>query len=71
MSAEGENGSSLSNMLRSFKVVAWSFIGIRKQSEFHTDGNSVKPVHVIVVGVLLALLFVLGLITVINLVVLA
>ena len=69
MSAEGENGSSLSNMLRSFKVVAWSFIGISKQSEFHADASSVKPVHVIVVGVLLALLFVLGLITVINLVV--
>lgn len=69
MSAEGERGSTVSNFLRSFKVVAWSFIGIRKQSEFHTDGNSVKPVHVIVVGLLLALLFVLGLITVINLVV--
>ena len=71
MSAEGESGSTVSNFLRSFKVVAWSFIGIRKQSEFHTDGNSVKPVHVIIVGVLLALLCVLGLITVINLVVLA
>ena len=69
MSAEGESGSAVSNFLRSFKVVAWSFIGIRKQSEFHTDGNSVKPVHVIVVGLFLALLFVLGLITVINLVV--
>ena len=69
MSAEGESGSAVSNFLRSFKVVAWSFIGIRKQSEFHTDGNSVKPLHVIVVGLLLALLFVLGLITVINLVV--
>ena len=69
MSAEGDSGSTVSNFLRSFKVVAWSFIGIRKQSEFHTDGNSVKPVHVIVVGLLLALLFVLGLIMVINLVV--
>ena len=69
MSAEGERGSSAGNLLRSFKVVAWSFIGIRKQSEFNTDVNSVKPIHVIVVGVLLALLFVLGLITVINLVV--
>ena len=69
MSVEGESRSTVSNFLRSFKVVAWSFIGIRKQSEFHTDGNSVKPVHVIVVGLLLALLFVLGLITVINLVV--
>ena len=69
MSAEGESGSTVSNFLRSFKVVAWSFIGIRKQSEFHMDGDSVKPVHVIVVGLLLALLFVLGLIMVINLVV--
>jgi hypothetical protein len=69
MSAEGESGSTVSNFLRSFKVVAWSFIGIRKQSEFHADANSVKPIHVIVVGLFLALLFVLGLITVINLVV--
>lgn len=69
MSAEGEKVSALGQMLRSFRVVAWSFIGIRKQSEFHADVNSVKPVHVIVVGLLLALLFVLGLITVINLVV--
>ena len=69
MSAEGERGSSVGNLLRSFKVVAWSFIGIRKQSEFNTDVNSVKPIHVIVVGVLLAVLFVLGLVTVINLVV--
>ena len=69
MSAEGESVSTVSNFLRSFKVVAWSFIGIRKQSEFHADANSVKPIHVIVVGLFLALLFVLGLITVINLVV--
>jgi hypothetical protein len=69
MSAEGDSGSTVSNFLRSFKVVAWSFIGIRKQSEFHADANSVKPIHVIVVGLFLALLFVLGLITVINLVV--
>jgi hypothetical protein len=69
MSAESDSGSTVSNFLRSFKVVAWSFIGIRKQSEFHADANSVKPIHVIVVGLFLALLFVLGLITVINLVV--
>lgn len=69
MSNEAESGTSVGNFLRSFKVVAWSFIGIRKQSEFHTDASSVKPLHVIVVGIVLALLFVLGLITVINLVV--
>jgi len=71
MSTEGESGAPASNFLRSFKVVAWSFIGIRKRNEFHADTSSVKPVHVIVVGVVLAILFVLGLIVVINLVVLA
>ena len=71
MSTEGGGGTALSNFFRSFKVVAWSFIGIRKRSEFNDDTKLVKPAQVIIVGLCLALLFVLGLIAVINLVVLA
>ena len=61
--------SALTNLARSFKAVAWSFIGIRKNSEHDKDMHMVKPVQVIVVGIVLALLFVVGLIMVINLVV--
>ena len=61
--------SALANFARSFKAVAWSFIGIRKGSEHNKDMDLIKPVQVIIVGVILALLFVVGLITVINLVV--
>lgn len=61
--------SGLVNLARSFKAVAWSFIGIRKNSEHDKDIHLVKPVQVIIVGLLLAFLFVIGLITVINLVV--
>jgi hypothetical protein len=38
--------------------VAWSFLGIRKNSEFQRDLRSVNPLHVILVGLVLALAFV-------------
>ena len=61
--------SALVNLARSFKAVAWSFIGIRKNSEHDKDMHMIKPVQVIIVGIVLALLFVVGLVVVINLVV--
>ena len=61
--------SALAGLARSFKAVAWSFLGIRKNSEHDKDMHLIKPVQVIIVGVVLAILFVIGLITVINLVV--
>ena len=61
--------SALASLARSFKAVAWSFLGIRKNSEHDKDMHLIKPVQVIIVGVVLAILFVIGLITVINLVV--
>ena len=66
MSAEGESGSTVSNFLRSFKVVAWSFIGIRKDSEYKEDLARVNPFHVIAVGIAGAALFVIGLVALVN-----
>lgn len=61
-----ETGTSF---FRSIKVVAWSFLGIRKSSEFQKDIERVTPLHVLVVGLLAGLLFVIGLVVVVNLVV--
>ena len=61
--------SPLLGLVQSFKAVAWSFIGIRRRSEHDKDMSTLKPVQVIIVGLVLALLFVAGLIMVINLVV--
>ena len=61
--------SPLLGLVQSFKTVAWSFIGIRRRSEHDKDMSTLKPVQVIIVGLVLALLFVAGLIMVINLVV--
>ena len=54
---------------RSIVAVSWSFIGIRKNSEFQEDLAHITPLHVLGVGLVGCLLFVIGLIVVVNLVV--
>jgi uncharacterized membrane protein len=58
-----------SNFLRTVIAVLWSFIGIRKNSGFQEDIANIKPLQLLAVGVVMALMFVIGLIVVVNLVV--
>jgi hypothetical protein len=51
---------------RSIKTVAWSFLGIRKHSEYQEDLARVNPLHVIVVAIAAVLMFVVGLIFFVN-----
>ncbi len=50
----------------SAKMVAWAFVGIRKGSEYRQDFGKVNPLHVIVVGVIGAALFVLALVALVS-----
>jgi hypothetical protein len=52
--------------LRTVQAVLWSFIGLRKNSEGQEDMAKLNPFHVLVVGLCLALIFVLGLIALVN-----
>ena len=54
---------------RSFVALSWSFIGIRKNSEFQEDLSHITPLHILGVGLVAGLLFVAGLIVLVNLVV--
>ncbi len=47
---------------QTLKAVAWSFFGVRKSSDYAQDVAQINPVHVIVAGVIAALVFVLGLV---------
>ncbi len=51
---------------RSIKTVAWSFIGIRKHSEYQNDLAQVNPLHVMLVAIAGVLMFVVGLIFFVN-----
>ena len=59
------SGSEMS-FFRAVKAVLWSFIGIRKNSSGQEDMAKLNPFHVLVVGISLALMFVLGLIAFVN-----
>ncbi len=51
------------------KAVLWSFFGVRKKSAYEDDTQKLNPLHVIVAGVIAAVLFVVGLVMVVRLVV--
>ena len=51
---------------RTIKTVAWSFIGIRKKSEFQEDLGQVNPFAVIAVAIVGVALFVGTLIVLVN-----
>jgi len=51
---------------RTVKAVAWSFIGVRKNSEFQADGAQVTLYHIIGVAIVAVLFFVLSLIALVN-----
>ena len=51
------------------KAVLWSFFGVRKKSGFEEDAQNLNPLHVIIAGVIAAILFVFALLTLVKMVV--
>lgn len=51
------------SFLHSVKLVAWSFLGIRSNKGYRDDLAKVNPMHVVVVGIMGALLLVVILIS--------
>ncbi len=51
------------------KAVLWSFFGVRKNSGYQQDTQTLNPVHVIIAGIIAAVLFVLALLLVVKMVV--
>lgn len=51
------------------RAVAWSFLGIRRSSGLEEDVKKLNPVHVVVAGVLGAVLFIVLLVVLVHYVV--
>ncbi|MEY4755887.1 MAG: hypothetical protein RJA34_785 [Pseudomonadota bacterium] len=58
--------SSGASFLRSMKTVAWSFLGIRKRSEFQDDLARVNPFHVIAAALIAVSMLIVGLVVLVN-----
>ena len=51
---------------QTMKAVAWSFFGVRKSSDYEKDVSQLNPVHVVIAGVLGAVLFIIALLTLVD-----
>lgn len=54
------------SLVGTVKAVLWGFLGVRRNADYQSDIAKLNPVHIIVVGVIMALLFVLTLILLVN-----
>jgi hypothetical protein len=54
------------SFVQTMKAVAWSFFGVRKGSDYEKDVNQLNPVHVVIAGVIGAVLFVILLLLLVN-----
>jgi hypothetical protein len=60
---EVHHGEARPSLLRSIKAVAWSFVGIRSSKGQRDDLAKVNPLHIVLVGLVGAVLLVVGLIS--------
>jgi Protein of unknown function (DUF2970) len=48
------------------RAVLWGFLGVRRRSDYQDDVAKLNPLHLMAVGVVMALLFVFLLIFIVN-----
>jgi len=48
------------------KAVFWSFLGIRKKSDYEKDAAKLNPIHVVIAGLIGAGIFITILITIVK-----
>ena len=51
---------------RTLRAVGWSFFGVRKASDLEEDLARLNPVHVVLAGIVGAVLFVLALLALVS-----
>jgi hypothetical protein len=54
------------SFLQTLRAIAWAFFGVRKGSEYEKDIGKLNPVHVIIAGVVGAILFIVVLVLLVN-----
>jgi diacylglycerol kinase len=54
------------SVLHTFRAVAWSFFGVRRAADYERDVKTLNPVHVIIAGVIVALVFIATLVLLVR-----
>lgn len=54
------------SFVQTMKAVAWSFFGVRKSAGYERDVSELNPVHVIIAGLIAAIVFIGALVVLVN-----
>jgi Protein of unknown function (DUF2970) len=54
------------SFLQTMRAVGWSFFGVRKSSDYAKDVQQLNPLHVVIAGVIGAVIFIAVLLTLVN-----
>lgn len=54
------------SFLQTMRAVAWSFFGVRKSAAYERDVSELNPVHVIIAGLIGAIVFISALVVLVN-----
>ena len=54
------------SMLGTVKAVLWGFLGVRRNADYQDDIAKLNPLHLVIVGLLMAIVFVISLIFVVR-----
>jgi hypothetical protein len=72
MNDQGGTGSGQqkkAGFLQVVKAVAWSFLGVRRRADLESDAANLNPVHLIIAGIIGAVLFIVVLLLIVHAVV--
>ena len=64
--ADGTDGARTTSPLQTARAVFWSFFGVRKRADYESDVQQLNPRHVVVAGIVGAVLFVLALVMLVK-----
>jgi len=53
-------------LFATFKAVLWAFLGVRRKNDYQKDIHQLNPLHLMAMGIFLALVFVGGLVLLVN-----
>lgn len=59
-------GPRSASLLTTVKAVLWGFLGVRQRAEYEKDIQRLNPLHLVVMGVVMAFVFVGALMALVN-----
>jgi len=66
MSDLKEAAARRGSFLQTVRAVGWSFFGVRRSADYAQDVQKLNPVHVVIAGVIGALLFIAALVLLVR-----